>query len=397
MALSAEPVAPSLRYSGAATQHVSPLASRSAPRRCSRRLSPCRPSRARASWHPWAPPTKTCAAPSRGYWPRMTRRASFSRRRRRPRPRPSSHPTSSADGLVRISRVPLGVGGGRSGKARDTRLDRSVAIKVLPASIAQDGNARTIRARSPRHRRDQPSAHLRAARRRSRRRPRLPGHGAPAGRDAFGAPRPRRAAGRAGPRLRHPDREALAAAPRDRHPAPRHQTLEPDRDRRRSRESLLDFGLAKPTLVPKRSRRAAELHGPGIVVGTLATCPRTGARRNSGRAHRFVLAGAVVAELATGRQAFPRAFDWTRPPAAEARRDSSRQSTSSCSNKTRRRYQTATALVEDLTKLQQATGNKGSQARRPVWAAAPRSRSSRRSQRWQCSPCGSSRDRRESR
>ena len=70
-------------------------------------------------------------------------------------------------------------------KARDTRLDRTVAIKVLPEHIAKREDLRAaFRTRSPRRGFAEPPAHLRAPRHRQPGRHRVHGDGVSGGRDA---------------------------------------------------------------------------------------------------------------------------------------------------------------------------------------------------------------------
>src|SRR5262249_34214660 len=90
---------------------------------------------------------------------------------------------------------------------------------------------------------------------------------------------------------------------------------------------ILDFGLAKlqePAAGEddETRLRSADLTEPGIVMGTASYMSPEQARGEpvDARADLFSL-GAVLYEMATGRRAFPKAFDWTRPAAPTPRAD----------------------------------------------------------------------------
>ena len=88
-------------------------------------------------------------------------------------------------------------------KARDTRLDRTVAIKVLPEHIAKREDLRAPRYRQPGWRW-------------------LHGNGVHGGPDACGAYLEGRIAARSGSQVHHPDRRCAGPrAPRRRHPSRR--------------------------------------------------------------------------------------------------------------------------------------------------------------------------------
>jgi eukaryotic-like serine/threonine-protein kinase len=126
---------------------------------------------------------------------------------------------------------------------------------------------------------------------------------------------------------------------------------------------VLDFGLAKltePSTANSESQtRAARpaLTESGVVMGTVAYMSPEQARGEhvDARTDLFAL-GAVLYEMVTARRAFPRAYDWTRPPDSDvpvALRPVVFKLLAADANA---RYQTAAALLDDLKSLEHKPG-----------------------------------------
>ena len=200
-------------------------------------------------------------------------------------------------------------------RARDTRLNRSVAIKVLPQAIASDPDAHApLRAGSAHRRRAQSSQHSRRVRRRRAGRHALPGHGAAGGRDAARAARSRPVSvfakrSRSALQIAH----GLAAA-HERGIV--HRDLKPENIflTKDGHTKLLDFGLAKAKSARRLRARQASISPsplqtmqtePGVVMGT---APYMAPEQVRGepvdyRADIFSF-GAVLYEMLCGKRAF---------------------------------------------------------------------------------------------
>jgi serine/threonine protein kinase/cytochrome c-type biogenesis protein CcmH/NrfG len=120
---------------------------------------------------------------------------------------------------------------------------------------------------------------------------------------------------------------------------------------------VLDFGLAKlagPRVTPTSLTRtmAPALTEPGIVMGTVAymSPEQTRGETVDARTDLFSL-GAVLHEMATGRRAFPRAFDWTPPVMSRVPTELRRIVLKLIEPAVDLRYQSAAEVIADLKRI----------------------------------------------
>ena len=137
---------------------------------------------------------------------------------------------------------------------------------------------------------------------------------------------------------------------------------------------VLDFGLAKlaeraddlsPTTVAHPGTE------PGIVMGTIAYMSPEQARGEpiDARTDLFSL-GAVLFEMATGRRAFARRFDWTPQPAQDIEPGLRALVLRLLQQDPARRYQTAADLISDLERLEHKHVEPRASPRRWMWMGA---------------------------
>jgi eukaryotic-like serine/threonine-protein kinase len=141
------------------------------------------------------------------------------------------------------------------------------------------------------------------------------------------------------------------------------------------RVKVLDFGLAKlaERPDPDGETRTAEraLTRPGMVMGTVAYMSPEQARGEplDGRTDLFSL-GVVLYEMATGRPAFAKTLDWTRPSATGLPPDLQPIVFKLLEQEVDLRYQTAADVAADLKRLQRVAHGPETSRRRWLRVAA---------------------------
>ena len=120
---------------------------------------------------------------------------------------------------------------------------------------------------------------------------------------------------------------------------------------------VLDFGLAKLLEAGSGTSLRTTVTGPvtlpGMVMGTIAYMSPEQARGEELDARTDLFSfGAVLFEMTTGRQAFPRPFDWTRPSMKGFEPGLERVVGKLLEPDRDLRYQTAADVVVDLKRLQ---------------------------------------------
>jgi eukaryotic-like serine/threonine-protein kinase len=143
------------------------------------------------------------------------------------------------------------------------------------------------------------------------------------------------------------------------------------------RAKVLDFGLAKLVEAapagPDTQTRAAQpvLTEPGLIVGSTPYMAPEQARgdRIDHRSDLFSF-GAMLYEMATGRRAFPKTFDWSLPPASGLDPELQRITFKLIQSDPDLRYQTAVDVLNDLNRLHRRLHALPSARRITLWAAA---------------------------